>query len=129
MKRDKPLILIADDSEFASKTTKLACSRYYDFVVARNGDDAIAEAKTRHPDLILMDVLMPGMDGIETVKQIKCDHELFNIPIIMITSLADSETELKSLQAGAADFVTKPFHCEILKIKIDRLLGYNHDRR
>ncbi len=129
MKRDRPLILLVDDSEFALKATTRAYKCKYDFIPVRNGTDAISAAKIYLPDLILMDVLMPGIDGIETVRQIKCDHEICNIPVIMITSLADSETELKSLQAGASDFVTKPFHCEILKIKIDRLLGYNHDRR
>lgn len=129
MKRELPLILVVDDSEFSLKTITQSCRQKYDFVMARTGSDAIASAKIYLPNLILMDVLMPGIDGIETVRQIKTDHELFNIPIIMITSLSDHATELRSLEAGAADVMVKPLHCKIMQIKIDRLLGVCHDRR
>ena len=119
--RTRPLILIADDSEFALNTVRRAYRCKYDFVLARDGNEAILEAKIHHPDLILMDILMPGLDGIEATRQIKADHNLCMIPAIIVTSLSDHQTELACLNAGADDFVPKTINCEILQIKIDRL--------
>lgn len=127
MKRNRSLILLVDDSEFAKNTIKRAYHKCkYDFVYASNGVEAIAEIEKIQPDLILMDILMPFMDGIEATKQIKAKYD---IPIIITTSLSDHQTQLISLQAGADDFVPKPIHCGILQIKIDRLLVMYDERR
>jgi DNA-binding NtrC family response regulator len=82
---------------------------------AAHGDEALSKAKESMPDLIFMDLKMPGMDGIETLKQIKShDH---NLPIIMISGHGDIETAVEAMKAGAYDFITKPFEVNELLIK------------
>jgi len=102
-------ILIVDDEEANLKYMSTLISRYgYIFDVARNGIEAIEKTKKINPDIILLDILMPEMDGIEACKRLKEDPETRHIPIIVLTALEDKETKIESLKAGANDFLSKP---------------------
>jgi CheY-like chemotaxis protein len=79
--------------------------------------------KEEHPDLILMDVMLPGIDGMEAVRQIKADKRLADIPVIMMTGKSEKEVLKASLDAGACDFVVKPFASNTLLNKISHALG------
>ena len=102
-------ILIVDDEEANLKYMSTLISRYgYIFDAARNGIEAIEKTKKINPDIILLDILMPEMDGIEACKRLKEDPETRHIPIIVLTALEDKETKIESLKAGANDFLSKP---------------------
>ncbi len=102
-------ILIVDDEEANLKYMSTLISRYgYIFDTARNGIEAIEKTKKINPDIILLDILMPEMDGIEACKRLKEDPETRHIPIIVLTALEDKETKIESLKAGANDFLSKP---------------------
>jgi two-component system cell cycle response regulator len=105
------LILVVDDLEPNVKLleAKLA-AEYYDVVTANDGFGAIAQAKKHLPDLILLDVMMPGMDGFEACRQIKAAPETSHIPIVMVTALSEPSDRIQGLLAGADDFLTKPIN-------------------
>jgi two-component system, cell cycle response regulator len=104
-------VLVVDDVEFNLKLldTKLK-QDYYQVFTAVNGKDAIQKAKQCQPDIILMDVMMPEMDGFEATKIIKNDPELSYIPIIIVTALSAQEDRVRGLEAGADDFLVKPIN-------------------
>ncbi|MEH1959654.1 MAG: response regulator [Nostoc sp.] len=89
----------------------------------RSGKKAIQKLDTDHlPDLILLDVMMPGMDGFETCKHLKSDPRIQDIPIIFMTALSDTADKVKGLQLGAVDYITKPFQYEEVFVRIEQQL-------
>ena len=83
-------------------------TEYFEVSSAHSGLDAIDKAKEIQPDIILLDVMMPGIDGFETCRRLKADHETCHIPVVMVTALDQQEDRLAGLDAGADDFLTKP---------------------
>ena len=90
----------------------------YTVYAAKNGQSAIRIAKKQLPDVILLDILMPEMDGYEVLSQLKSDEETRNIPVIFVTGLISPEDEKKGLEMGAADYISKPFEEENVRTKI-----------
>lgn len=105
------LILVVDDrpTNVLLLETKLS-NEYYDVVTARDGFEAIQKTKERNPDLILLDVMMPGIDGFEVCRRLKSDPEVAHIPVVMVTALSSKSDRLRGLDSGADDFLTKPFN-------------------
>jgi len=103
-------VLIVDD-EYAGRETLQSVleGEGYQLEMAENGFQAIEKAKALLPDVILLDVMMPGMTGFEVCQHIRSDPQVAEIPIIILTALDDRESMLKSLKAGADDFISKPF--------------------
>ncbi len=116
-------ILIVDDVAANIKLleAKLA-SEYYDVLTAKDGFEALDAAKHNKPDLILLDVMMPGMDGFEACKKLKEDNELAHIPVVMVTALSEKSDRLKGLEAGADDFITKPINDMALFARVKSLI-------
>ncbi|MCE2927972.1 MAG: PleD family two-component system response regulator [Rickettsiales bacterium] len=116
-------ILVVDDVPANIKLleAKLA-SEYYDVIAAKDGFEAIRETKEKKPDLVLLDVMMPGMDGFETCKKLKEDPEISHIPVVMVTALSDKADRLKGLEAGADDFLTKPINDTALFARVRSLV-------
>lgn len=113
---DKAAILIVDDNP-----TNLGVLFDYlddhDFrvLVAQDGESAIEQARFARPDIILLDVMMPGLDGFETCRLLREDQATGDIPVIFMTALTDASDKVKSFRAGAVDYITKPFqHAEVL---------------
>ncbi len=102
-------ILVVDDipTNRMVLRAKLAAN-YYDVLEAESGEEALAIAGHEEPDLVLLDVLMPGIDGFETCRRLKAAPETVHIPVVMLTALEGQEDRLRGLQAGADDFLTKP---------------------
>ena len=93
------------------------------YVVAMNGYEAIRMAlQVPHPDLILLDIMMPEISGFEVFEQIKDNPEIKDVPVIFLTALNDKETEEKGLRLGAVDYITKPFHVQTIKAKVNNLM-------
>lgn len=116
-------ILIVDDIVFNLKLLESKLKQaYFDVFTASNGVEAIRKTQEINPDLILMDVMMPDIDGIEATKRIKSIAELAHIPIVIITALNSQEDKISALMAGADDFITKPINDDILMIRMKSLL-------
>lgn len=79
-------------------------------LIAEDGEDALQQAAFARPDIILLDVMMPGINGFETCRRLKSAPETAEIPVIMITALDDIDNKIKGFSAGAVDYITKPFH-------------------
>lgn len=103
-------ILIVDD-EYAGRETLQSVleGEDYNLITAENGPEAIAKAKALLPDVILLDVMMPGMSGFEVCERIRSDPQVAEVPIIILTAMDDRESLLTALKAGADDFISKPF--------------------
>ena len=112
-------ILIVDDlvPNIRLLEVKLT-AEYYDVLTATNGEDALEIARNEKLDLILLDALMPGMDGFEVCRQMKADANLAHIPVIMLTALEESRNRVRGLKAGADDFITKPINDLILMARV-----------
>ena len=95
----------------------------YRILLATDGQQAIALAKIHHPDLILMDIQMPVMDGIEAIKLIRLDPNLADIPIIALTALAMEGDRDRCLEAGANEYLSKPIKLKMLADTIQNILG------
>ncbi|GBO55558.1 circadian input kinase A [Pseudanabaena sp. lw0831] len=119
-----PLILIAEDNEANIATfSSYLEAKGYRILLARDGQEAIAIAKLHHPDLILMDIQMPVMDGLEATRQIRLEPNLVDIPIIALTALAMTGDREKCLAAGADEYLTKPVKLKQLATSIQHVLN------
>ncbi|WP_271254278.1 PAS domain-containing hybrid sensor histidine kinase/response regulator [Pseudanabaena sp. Chao 1811] len=118
-----PLVLLAEDNEanIYSVSNYLEADGYR-VLIAKNGLEAIALSQTHQPDLILMDIQMPELDGLEATKQIRSNPNLENIPIIAMTALAMTGDREKCLEAGANEYLAKPVRLKVLSQKIQALL-------
>ncbi|MBU1087691.1 MAG: Flp pilus assembly complex ATPase component TadA [Candidatus Omnitrophica bacterium] len=122
-KREKPLILITDDEDNIRKLVAMRLKTAgFDTIEAINGVEALEMAVRNHPDLIVMDVMMPLMDGFEATKQIRSKLETASIPIVMLTAKGDANSEVQGLDAGADDYIAKPFDGARLLARIKLLL-------
>jgi len=117
------LILVVDDVPANVKLLEIKLSNeYYDIITAKDGYEAISQTKQHKPDLILLDVMMPGMDGFETCKKLKEDPEISHIPVVMVTALSDIADRVRGLEAGADDFLTKPINDIALFARVKSLV-------
>jgi two-component system cell cycle response regulator DivK len=112
-------ILVVEDQEDNRRILRdLLTNAGFDMVEAENGEEAIASAQASRPDLILMDIQLPILDGYEATRRLKADPDLKSIPIIVVTSYALSGDEEKARLAGCDDYVAKPFSPRQLLAKI-----------
>lgn len=116
-------ILIVDDQEANLRLlSRWLIPLGYDIELAANGQEAVQKATETRPDLIILDIMMPVMDGYEACSRIKADPETKNIPVIMVTALNDRESKLKGLSVSANDFLSKPIDQSELTIRVKNLL-------
>ena len=114
----KCILVVEDQVDNRQILRDLLTSAGFDLVEAENGKEAIAFAQASRPDLILMDIQLPILDGYEATRRIKADPDLKSIPIIVVTSYALSGDEAKARLAGCDDYVAKPFSPRLLLAKI-----------
>jgi len=121
-----PKILIIDDSSIQLHIlSELLKNNHFEVLIAENGNKALEILEYQHPHLILLDVIMPGMDGFKTCREIKANSQIKDIPIIFMTALADTASKVKGFQAGAIDYITKPFHNEEVLARIKTHLNFS----
>ncbi len=117
--RDKYRILIVDDERVNLETLGTLLEPEYATVVARSGEQALGRAiGVRAPDLILLDIMMPSMDGYEVCRRLKANPATADIPVIFVTAMREEQDEFKGLQTGAIDYITKPFSPAIVSARI-----------
>jgi len=118
-------ILVVDDQPLNLKLLEAKLtSEYYDVLTARGGAEAIRLATEERPDLILLDVMMPDMDGYEVCRHLRDQPDTMHIPIVMVTALADTADRVVGLEAGADDFLTKPVDDLALFARVRSLLRF-----
>ena len=121
----KATVLIVEDNEDFLFYLKDNLNEHYNIAEAADGKEGWQKALAIHPDLIVSDISMPVMDGIELCKKIKQDARTKHIPVVLLTALAGEEQQLRGLETGAADYMSKPFNFEILLRRIRNLLSQN----
>jgi len=120
----KPTILLVDDDTDILVLLRDFLQKDYNIISAENGLEAWDKVITGQPDLIVSDVMMPLMDGIELCDRLRKNFELSHLPIILLTAKAEIEDRIAGLKAGADSYIPKPFHPEHLKIRIEKLLQF-----
>ena len=123
--QSKPVILAVDDTPENLDVVKGILAPENIVRVAINGMVALKIAQKQSPDLILLDINMPGMDGYEVCSNLKSDESTAHIPVIFLTAELDSASKKKGLELGAVDYVTKPINPEVLKESVRRQLSQN----
>lgn len=119
---DKPLLLIVDDNIDMRTMLKVELKQYYKIIEAENGVTAFEKVNAKNPDLIITDVMMPKMNGIELCKVLKTNIESSHIPIIILSAKSAMEDQILGIDLGADAYITKPFHMSMLRTQIRNLL-------
>jgi signal transduction histidine kinase/ligand-binding sensor domain-containing protein/DNA-binding response OmpR family regulator len=122
---DVPSVLLVEDNEDFRFYLKDSLKSYYKIYEACNGQEGWQKALAHHPQIIVSDINMPYMNGIELCCKVKSDKRTNHIPIILLTALTGEEEQIRGLATGANDYLTKPFNFEILNAKIKNLLALN----
>jgi len=127
---EKSTILIVDDELISRYTVEaLLAAEGYNLVFAKNGKEALEKAREFIPDLMLLDVMMPDMDGFEVCQHLRNDKRLAELPIVIVTALDDRDSRLRGLEVGADDFMSKPFDRAELRARIRTITRLNRYRR
>lgn len=122
------LLIVDDEKQNRLLLTELFGSTYK-IIQAKNGVQALEKARQHRPDLILLDVLMPEMDGMGVLRELKRDDATRLIPVIFITALDSATDEENGLNLGAVDYISKPFHPPIVRVRVRNQLQLVHQRR
>ncbi len=127
---NKPFILVVDDNKITTKLLR----RYleangYEALEAYDGIDCLEKVDLRQPDAIVLDVMMPRLDGYETSKRLKSNEATKHIPVVIVTALNDVANQIKSIEAGADDFLSKPIEEKLLIAKVKLLSSLNIENK
>ena len=117
----KPTILIVED-EPANAQCLSVMLHEYNPVISSTGEDALLQIKQKCPDLVLLDIILPGIDGYEVCRRIKAKKSTHDIPVVLLSCLSELGNELKGFEAGAIDYIAKPFSESIVKARIKNLI-------
>ena len=115
---DKSRVLIVDDEPGNIKILSNVLAQDYALSVATNGKQALEIARVQSPDIILLDMVMPEMDGIEVCEALKASGKTKDIPVIFVTSMSDTANEERGLDAGAVDYISKPVSPPIVRARV-----------
>ncbi|WP_406660752.1 response regulator [Methanolobus sp. ZRKC3] len=119
-------ILIVDEEVDALTALKVALEADgYNVIEALDGFEGISKARSENPDVILLDIMMPGMDGFEVCRRLRSDPQLSDIPVIMLTAKGEVDDKVEGLETGADDYVTKPFNLKELRARIKSVIRRN----
>ncbi|TLX71946.1 response regulator [Labilibacter sediminis] len=126
--KDQQILIVEDNIEIRHYIRSIF-KEDYKVIEANNGQEGFKMAEKHNPSLIISDIMMPVMDGIELCTAIKKDEETCHIPVILLTAKITDQEQLSGLETGADDYITKPFNPTILKLKVDNLLATRHRLR
>lgn len=126
---DETVLIVDDDSTNLDVLYTLLTAAGYRVLVANNGTAALEQAEIASPDIILLDIMMPGLDGIETCRELKNSPKTSGIPVIFITALSDVESKVRGFEAGGVDYITKPIHDRELLSRVRTHLTLRRQKR
>lgn len=116
-------ILVIDDDELVSRTLQRTLKLYdYQVMVANSGPEGLQLARRHRPDLFVLDIMMPGMDGYQVCRQIRGDPLLADLPVLFLTAKGKDEDKIEGFRAGADDYLSKPFNMEELQLRVKAIL-------
>jgi len=116
-------VLVVDDERDILELVKYNLDKEgYQVTVVTTGEDALAAARTKLPDIVILDLMLPGVDGLEVCRRLKADPKTRTIPIVMLTAKGDEADVVTGLELGASDYVTKPFSPRVLTARIKAVL-------
>ena len=115
-------VLIVEDNEELLQILNTLFAPFYQVILARNGEEGLQKAKEENPDLVVSDVMMPLMSGMEMCMKIKNNIELCHIPVVLLTALDSIEYNIEGFQQGADDYISKPFHAKVLLMRCNNLI-------
>lgn len=116
-------VLVIDDDELVSRTLQRALKMYgHQVMVANSGTEGLQLARRHHPDLFILDIMMPGADGYQVCRQIRGDPLLKDLPVLFLTAKAKDEDKIEGFRAGADDYLSKPFNMEELQLRVKAIL-------
>lgn len=119
----KKILVVDDETELLKAISILLKTSGYEVIAAQDGQEGLEKAKSLSPDLIVLDILMPKMDGYEVCRLLKFDEKYKSIPIIMLTAKVQDIDKAMGKKVGADDYITKPFETQDLVDKIKKHLG------
>ena len=125
MERQYKILIVDDEPDVVETLTKMLVNRSFKVLIAFDGNDGLMKAKDEQPDVILLDLMMPKMDGFEMIKRLKSDEATDGIPVIILTARSDTEARFKTYRYRADAYMVKPFHLPDLITKINQLLFPN----
>ena len=121
---EKKMILLVDDEKDLVSTIKMRLDHYgYDIIAAYDGQEALEKVRNKKPDLIILDLMLPKIDGYKVCSMLKLDEKYKDVPIIIFTARAQESDRKLALECGADDYIVKPFEPQILLDKIKVLLN------
>lgn len=126
---NRRVLIVDDEVDLADLLAYNLDAAGYDTRVAHNGRAGIEAAKDFRPDIVVLDVMMPELNGIEVAERLRADSATRDTPILMLTARAEEADEVRGLAAGADDFVAKPFSMKVLEARVEALLRRTADRR
>ncbi|NBC17705.1 MAG: response regulator [Bacteroidetes bacterium] len=122
-REDALTVLVIEDHDEVRRLVRSYLEAQYRVLDAPDGRAGLDAARRHHPDLILADVMMPEMDGLALVQAVRADDDLQDVPVLLLTARADADDVVRGLEAGADDYVTKPFDAEVLQARVRRHLA------
>jgi len=129
MKETANILIVDDNANNRDTLEAMLTGLGHDLRFAQSGEEAIKKAIALPPDLILLDINMPGMDGFEVCEKLRADSKLSGVPIVITTSLDDKDSKLKGINAGADDFITKPIDGMEIRARVKMILRLNRYRK
>ena len=126
MEERRSKVLVVDDEELNRELLEAILGTQYDVIMACDGQEALKKVNQVPPDIILLDVMMPGINGYEVCRQLKKEKETAIIPVVMVTALRGKEDRIRGLEAGADDFLTKPIDRAEVLARVKSLLRIKH---
>lgn len=121
--KDSYKVLLVDDEPNNLKVLQQILKDHYELIFAINGDKALAAAREHRPDMILLDIMMPGMDGYEVCRQLKADATTKHMPVIFVTAMSEIEDEARGFDVGAVDYIQKPVSGPIVRRRVQTHLS------
>jgi DNA-binding response OmpR family regulator len=123
MERQYKILIVDDEPDLTETLTVMLVNRGFVVLIASDGNDGLIKAKDEQPDIIILDLMMPKMDGFEMIKRLKSDEATNAIPVIILTARSDTEARFKTHRYKADAYMVKPFHLPNLITKINELLS------
>lgn len=123
MTTKKKILVVDDEDDILNFLELVLQEKGYEVLTAGGGQEALTQAQMAKPDLVLLDIMMPQMDGWEVLKLLRVDDETAKVPVAMLSARTDAQDRVQGLQEGAVDYIFKPFSLEDLLNKIESIFG------